>query len=83
MNIRLVIFSGIIMACIGSVFGLAMSRIASKPYQCCDVVAADLDVGYSQPRYPLVYVYTGTIMGFATGSILEALRQSKPKENHN
>ncbi|AMW27813.1 MULTISPECIES: hypothetical protein [Arthrospira] len=83
MNIRLVIFSGIIMAGIGSVFGLAVSHIAAKPYQCCGVVSVHNDVGYSQSRHPQTYAVAGSMMGFVAGSVLEALRQAELEHKQN
>ncbi|MGC9524959.1 MAG: hypothetical protein ACP5D7_05400 [Limnospira sp.] len=83
MNVRLIIFSGIVMACLGSVFGLAVSKMSQKTYQCCDLVSPETNIGYSQPREPLAYGITGATMGFAVGSILEMLREAKPEEEQN
>lgn len=83
MNIRLVIFSGIVMAGIGSVLGFAMSHIAAKPYQCCGVVSVHNDVGYSRSRHPRTYTVAGTIMGFVAGSVWEALRQAELEHKQN
>ena len=80
MNKRLIIFSGIIMAMLGSVFGLAVSKMQQKPYQCCGDITTKTDFGYSQSRAPISYATAGAIMGFGMGSIVESLRQLKPEE---
>lgn len=71
------------MACVGSVFGLAVSKMSQKTYQCCDSGSPEANIGYSRSRAPLAYATTGTIMGFAAGSILEMLREAKPEEEKN
>ena len=80
MNTRLILFSGIIMAMLGSVFGLAISKLHQDRYQCCNQVSIN-DVGYSRSKAPSQYAMAGTAMGFAVGSVLETVRQMKPEEN--
>ncbi len=81
MNKRLIIFSGIMMGLLGSVFGLAVSKMQQKPYQCCGDITQIEDLGYSQSRTPERYIAVGAIMGFSIGSIVESLRQSQPEES--
>jgi hypothetical protein len=81
MNKRLIIFSGMMMALLGSVFGLAVSKMQQKPYQCCGDVTLTQDLGYSQSRTPERYATVGAILGFSIGSVVESLRQSQPEEN--
>lgn len=80
MNKRLIIFSGIMMAFLGSVFGLAVSKIQQKPYQCCGDITLTEDLGYSQSRTPGRYAAVGAVMGFSIGSIVESLRQLQPED---
>jgi hypothetical protein len=81
MNKRLIIFSGIVMASLGSVFGLAVSKMQQQPYQCCGDITQAEDLGYSQSRTPGRYATIGAIMGFSMGSIVEGLRQLQPEES--
>ncbi|MEL7036458.1 MAG: hypothetical protein AAFO04_12670 [Cyanobacteria bacterium J06592_8] len=81
MNIRLVLFSGITMAVLGSIFGLAVSKLHQDRYHCCDYITGRSEIGYAQSKAPGQYAMTGTAMGFAVGSVLESVRQLKPKEN--
>ena len=81
MNTRLILFSGIIMAMLGSVFGLAISKLHQDRYQCCNLISTTNDVGYSRSKAPSQYAMAGTAMGFAVGSVLETVRQMKPEEN--
>ncbi len=81
MNKRLIVFSGMTMAILGSVFGLAVAKMQQKPYQCCGNIALERDFGYSQSRTPGRYATAGAIMGFGIGSIVESLRQLKPEES--
>ncbi|MGB3534918.1 MAG: hypothetical protein WBA13_15575 [Microcoleaceae cyanobacterium] len=81
MNKRLILFSGIMMALLGSVFGLAVSKMQQKPYQCCGDITLSNDLGYSQSRTPGRYATVGAIMGFGVGSIVEGLRQSCLEES--
>ncbi len=81
MNKRLIIFSGIMMALLGSVLGLAVSKIQQKPYQCCGDLTLSEDLGYSQSRTPARYATVGAMMGFGIGSIVESLRQLQPEES--
>lgn len=78
MKIRLIIFSGIIMAIIGSVIGLAAAEISKKPYQCCD--GFQIEKGYSGPRYPRSYATVGAIFGLTVGCLQETIRQLQPKD---
>ncbi|MEB3282222.1 MAG: hypothetical protein VKK42_25225 [Lyngbya sp.] len=81
MNTRLILFSGIVMAVLGSVFGLAVSKLHQDRYQCCEYIIGGNDPGYSQLREPGKYAMAGAAMGFAVGSVLETVRQLKPEEN--
>ncbi|MGB3403646.1 MAG: hypothetical protein WBA77_13240 [Microcoleaceae cyanobacterium] len=81
MNKRVIIFSGMMMALLGSVFGLAVSKMQQKPYQCCGDVTLTRDLGYSQSRTPGRYATVGAILGFSIGSVVESLRQLQPEEN--
>ncbi|AFY78860.1 hypothetical protein NIES593_16475 [Hydrococcus rivularis NIES-593] len=76
MNIKLVIFSGIITALLGSVLGLAAAHIGQKDF--------------NQPRYEsqfysdLHYKYYGIIgagLGFAIGVSQECVRELKAKRD--
>ena len=81
MNTRLILFSGIMMALLGSVFGLAVSKMHQQRYQCCGDLTRIEDLGYSTPRTPSRYAAVGAVMGFGVGSILETLRQAQLEEN--
>ncbi|MEA5499161.1 hypothetical protein VB834_00860 [Limnoraphis robusta Tam1] len=81
MNTRLILFSGIMMALLGSVFGLAVSKLHQDRYQCCDYIIGSSEVGYSRSKAPSQYAMAGAAMGFAVGSVLETVRQMKPEEN--
>ncbi|NEP42756.1 MAG: hypothetical protein F6K35_27455 [Okeania sp. SIO2H7] len=78
MNLRLIVFAGIIMALIGSVIGLAAAEMSKKPYQCCDPI--QISKGYNGPRYPRSYATAGAILGFSVGCIQEAIRELKPQD---
>ncbi len=80
MNTRLILFSGIVMALLGSVFGLAVSKLHQDRYQCCDYVIGTSELGYSQSKAPVQYAVVGSAMGFAVGSVLETVRQMQPEE---
>ncbi|HEY9863529.1 MAG TPA: hypothetical protein V6D21_05050 [Candidatus Obscuribacterales bacterium] len=79
MNMRLVMFSGMVMMLVGTMAGLGVSKYSEKQYQCCNIGPA-VDVGYSQSRAPLTYALAGAAMGFVFGSTLELVRQSTPQE---
>lgn len=81
MNARLILFSGIVMAVLGSVFGLSLSKLHQGRYQCCNYVLRSEDRGYSELKAPGKYAMAGAAMGFAVGSVLETVRQLKPEEN--
>lgn len=82
MNTRLILFSGIVMAVLGSVFGLAVSKLHQDRYQCCEYTTIGSgDLGYSQSKAPGKYAMAGAAMGLAVGSVLETVRQLKPEEN--
>ncbi|NJK37245.1 MAG: hypothetical protein HC825_02325 [Oscillatoriales cyanobacterium RM1_1_9] len=80
MNTRVVIFSGLVMAGLGSVFGLAVSELQRDQYQCCGDITRKVDLGYSQSKTPERYILAGAVMGFGVGSILESIRQASPNE---
>lgn len=79
MNMRLVIFSGLVMMVVGTIAGLGASKYSEKQYQCCNI-GPSLDLGYSQSRAPRTYALAGAAMGFIIGSSLELVRQSTPQE---
>ncbi|MDY7020821.1 MAG: hypothetical protein SWJ54_05585 [Cyanobacteriota bacterium] len=81
MNIRLVLFSGITMAVLGSVFGLATSKLHQGRYHCCDYITGGSEIGYAQSKAPGQYAMTGAAMGLGVGSVLESIRQLNPQEN--
>lgn len=47
MNMRLVVFSGMVMMIVGIIAGLGASKYSEKQYQCCNI-GPTLDLGYSQ-----------------------------------
>ncbi|NET41162.1 MAG: hypothetical protein F6K15_04165 [Okeania sp. SIO2B3] len=78
MNLKLVIFSGLMMALIGSVIGLAAAEMSKSRYQCCNFTR--IDKGYSSAKAPRTYATIGAIMGFFIGSIQETVRSLKPED---
>ncbi|NEP04264.1 MAG: hypothetical protein F6K08_14005 [Okeania sp. SIO1H6] len=78
MNLKLVIFSGLMMAVIGSVIGLAAAEMSKSRYQCCNFTR--IDKGYSSAKAPRAYATIGAIMGFVIGSIQETVRSLKPED---
>ncbi|NEO55501.1 MAG: hypothetical protein F6K54_21955 [Okeania sp. SIO3B5] len=78
MNLKLVIFSGLMMALIGSVIGLAAAEMSKSRYQCCNFTT--VDKGYSSAKAPRTYATIGAIMGFFIGSIQETVRSLKPED---
>ncbi|NEN92848.1 MAG: hypothetical protein F6K48_29710 [Okeania sp. SIO3H1] len=78
MNLKLVIFSGLMMALIGSVIGLAAAEMSKSRYQCCNFTR--IDQGYSSAKAPRTYATIGAIMGFVIGSIQETVRSLKPED---
>lgn len=80
MNLRLVVFSGVVMAIVGSISGLAVSKIHQERYQCCSDVTRKVDLGYSQSAAPRRYALIGAVMGFGAGLALESIRQITPQE---
>lgn len=82
MNMRLVMFSGIVMMIVGTIAGLGVSKYSEKQYQCCNI-GFSVDLGYSQSRAPRTYALAGAAMGFVFGSTLELVRQSTAQEAEN
>ncbi|NES71257.1 MAG: hypothetical protein F6K24_41640 [Okeania sp. SIO2D1] len=78
MNLKLVIFSGLMMALIGSVIGLAAAEMSKSRYQCCNFTK--VDKGYSSAKAPRTYATIGAIMGFVIGSIQETVRSLTPED---
>ncbi|NEQ76747.1 MAG: hypothetical protein F6K24_21695 [Okeania sp. SIO2D1] len=78
MNLKLVVFSGLMMALIGSVIGLAAAEMSKSRYQCCNFTK--IDKGYSSAKAPRTYATVGAIMGFVIGSIQETVRSLKPED---
>ncbi|HBW57663.1 MAG TPA: hypothetical protein DEF27_07605 [Oscillatoriales bacterium UBA8482] len=79
MNMRLVMFSGMVMMLVGTIAGLGVSKYSEKQYQCCNI-SPSVDRGYSQSRAPRTYALVGAAMGWVFGSSLELVRQSTPQE---
>lgn len=79
MNIRLVIFSGLVMMVMGTISGIGVSKYSEQRYQCCNIGTA-VDRGYSEARAPREYATAGAMIGFLVGSTLEMLRQATPQE---
>jgi hypothetical protein len=79
MNMRLVIFSGMVMMIVGTIAGLGASKYSQRQYQCCNI-GSSVDLGYSQSREPRTYALAGAAMGFIFGSTLELVRQSAPQK---
>ncbi|MGL5080072.1 MAG: hypothetical protein ACRC8A_01160 [Microcoleaceae cyanobacterium] len=80
MNMRLVVFSGVVMAMLGSISGLAVSKIHQERYQCCSDITRKVDLGYSQSTTPRQYAVVGAVMGLGAGLVLESIRQAQPEE---
>lgn len=80
MNIRIIIFSGIITALLGGIFGIAIAEITKQPYQCCPT--EKMDLGFSRPRRSRTYGIIGAIAGFTVGVVQASLRQTI-EENEN
>lgn len=78
MNIRIIIFSGIMTGLLGGVFGVAIAEITKRPYQCC--LSSRMDAGFSRPRRPRTYATIGALAGFTVGIMQASLRQTI-KEN--
>ncbi len=77
-NLKLVIFSGLMMAWMGSVIGLATAEMSKDRYQCCDLIR--IDQGYSSAKAPRTYAIVGAILGLAIGSIQQTVRCLTPKD---
>lgn len=77
-NLKLVIFSGVMMALMGSVIGLAAAHMSKNRYQCCNLTR--VDQGYTSAKSPRTYATVGAILGFAIGSIQETVRSLKPED---
>ncbi|MGF1494779.1 MAG: hypothetical protein ACFBSC_20500 [Microcoleaceae cyanobacterium] len=80
MRTRLILFSGIVMALVGTVLGLAVSKMHQQKYQCCDGVTRLDDPGFNRSRAPGRYATAGAVMGFVIGSAIEGIRQVSPEE---
>jgi ABC-type enterochelin transport system permease subunit len=81
MNLRLIVFSGAVTALIGIVFGLSVSKMSQRPFQCCDLVhRPEFIQGFSTSRSPRTYAIIGAASGFAIGALIETVRQNKPAE---
>ncbi|MGJ3245037.1 MAG: hypothetical protein ACFE0I_03060 [Elainellaceae cyanobacterium] len=69
MNVRLVIFSGIVTAIVGTVLGIGVAEIAEPQYE--------------SPIYQNVeqkYAIAGAVIGFAVGIGQECVRQIKHQQ---
>ncbi|MGD1717015.1 hypothetical protein [Hydrocoleum sp. CS-953] len=77
-NLKQVIFSGVMIALMGSVIGLAAAEMSKNPYQCCNLTK--IDKGYSSAKAPRTYAIVGAILGFAIGSIQETVRSLTPED---
>lgn len=81
MNLRLIVFSGAVTALIGIVFGLSVSKMSQRQFQCCDLVhRPEFVQGFSTSRAPRTYAIIGAASGFAIGALIETVRQNKPTE---
>ena len=80
MNMRIIIFSGIMTALLGGMFGIAIAEITKQPYQCCPT--GKMDLGFSRPRRSRIYGIAGAIAGFTVGVVQASLRQTI-EENEN
>lgn len=74
MNMRIIIFSGIITALLGGMFGIAIAEITKRPYQCCPT--SKMDIGFSRPRRTRTYAIIGALAGFTVGVVQASLRQT-------
>jgi len=79
LNLKLVIFSGVMMALMGSVIGLAAAEMSKNRYQCCNNLR-EIDKGYSSAKAPRTYATVGAIFGFVIGSIQETVRSLTPED---
>ncbi|MDJ0520421.1 MAG: hypothetical protein QNJ74_30605 [Trichodesmium sp. MO_231.B1] len=78
LNLKQVIFSGVMMALMGSVIGLAAAEMSKNRYQCCNLTK--IDKGYNSAKAPRTYATVGAILGFAIGSIQETVRSLTPED---
>ena len=78
LNLKQVIFSGVMMALMGSVIGLAAAEMSKNRYQCCNLIK--IDKGFSSAKAPRTYATVGAILGFAIGSIQETVRSLTPED---
>ncbi|MGD1806437.1 hypothetical protein ACP6PL_13505 [Dapis sp. BLCC M126] len=78
LNLKQVIFSGVMMALMGLVIGLAAAEMSKNRYQCCNLTK--IDQGYSSAKAPRTYATVGAILGFAIGSIQETVRSLTPED---
>ncbi|MEM1172962.1 MAG: hypothetical protein AAGJ08_28820 [Cyanobacteria bacterium P01_H01_bin.35] len=77
-NFKQVIFSGVMIALMGSIIGLAAAEMSKNRYQCCNLTK--IDKGYSNAKSPRTYATVGAILGFAIGSIQETVRSLTPED---
>ncbi|MBP0027211.1 hypothetical protein [Roseofilum sp. Guam] len=81
MNLKLIFFSGVVTALIGIVFGLSVSKMSQRQFQCCDLThRPEFIDGFSTSRAPRTYAIIGASAGFVIGSLIETVRQNKPAE---
>ncbi len=78
LNLKQVIFSGLMMALMGLVIGLAAAEMSKNRYQCCNLTK--IDKGFSSPKAPRTYATVGAILGFAIGSIQETVKSLTPED---
>lgn len=76
MNIRLIIFSGVITALLGSVLGLAMAKVGQKDFN-----QLRYQSQVYQDLYNEYYIFIGAGLGFTIGAGQECVRELKNKQD--
>ncbi|MBR8830211.1 MAG: hypothetical protein N5P05_002872 [Chroococcopsis gigantea SAG 12.99] len=76
MNVRLLLFSGMVTALIGAATGLAISQIERNPSQMTYKPAHEY-----QSMYKKYWVITGAIAGFVMGAAVQRVRQLKEERD--
>ncbi|GAB1538315.1 hypothetical protein NUACC21_09730 [Scytonema sp. NUACC21] len=75
MNIRLIIFSGVMTALIGAIIGLAATKIGQRNFNQLDYEGQHYKVLHEK------YVLIGMGLGFAVGAGQEYIREMKAERN--
>lgn len=76
MNVKLILFSGIITALLGSVFGLTVAHIGQK-----DFYHPRYESQFYSSLYYKYYGLIGTGLGFAIGAGQECVRELKTQRD--